>query len=694
MNPDGIKIVRGSFESPHYAGGHPDASSPNDGWIHVSTHSGHLDAEIKGSTMHIGMIDVHPDARREGLGRRLLRAAELEALHRGVTLVQGDAWTGMGVPFCRAAGYTVGGRSRIIPGALVVKKKLSLGTLTPETKEAPAAQMSFALESITRFLDLFERQDAEMAQQLRAHATKVLKAYREFLSGHFDRVFGRHQRVSGEDSHKLRHTSLTTFKHGGAVWIFSHPFGDSQHAGVFREPNFISLYEEGFRWVMKLAEARTDFIWLGTHSEPNWKRRRTEARRNAKEAIVQSLAVIDRLLQDHDFIGTMAHEMTHLKDHQQFPMDQRAQKANADLTQMKAQPGSLDFNKVYMAQNHEHNAYFLGALTTIHQLQQKFPNYTPDFETFRKEFIHYYGPNHWALTPEKHRRAILARLWQAWQNPTAPHPDEGTPESTPRFFNLFERQDAPDLQALYQQLNTQFFDNRLPQIPITWAPLKRVGGRVRFKVQPIPGQTQPTPFMVKLGRESRYKGHGLIPESLNMQISNLFQRGEDVIKGIMMHEMVHVWMAAVDHHYEESHGPNFLAMIKSLEGRCGFSIPLTDEIGDAPLADQGKLRTVCVYVTPRGAYTGMALVEPKAFRAALLNGKLTSFNRLLKKTMSVYEVTSPAWTRLSYKYPVGRKGDLMGHYKMANDAPELGELTAPLLQFERGEITGGSMASA
>lgn len=59
--------------------------------------------------LHIDLLWVAEDARRRGVGRSLLRAAEVEALHRGCAHVYLDTMDYQARPFYEGEGYAVFG---------------------------------------------------------------------------------------------------------------------------------------------------------------------------------------------------------------------------------------------------------------------------------------------------------------------------------------------------------------------------------------------------------------------------------------------------------------------------------------------------------------------------------------------------------------------------------------------------------
>lgn len=146
-----------------------------------------------------------------------------------------------------------------------------------------------------------------------------------------------------------------------------------------------------------------------------------------------------------------------------------------------------------------------------------------------------------------------------------------------------------DLQKKYNDFNQKFFAGELPDIPITWSNRKGVGGLVSYRFKAKPG----TPVRQKHARRN-YGDYELIPGTMKMTISRNFLRDEGSLDGIMLHEMIHVYMASIAGLIGEQHGPNFMKMLRELSTRSGIDIPLTDDTSDYVINPENKIKEFVV----------------------------------------------------------------------------------------------------
>ena len=163
-----------------------------------------------------------------------------------------------------------------------------------------------------------------------------------------------------------------------------------------------------------------------------------------------------------------------------------------------------------------------------------------------------------------------------------------------RFHELIEAvrtHDNAALKQLYDAFNHRLFDGTLPEIPVEYAKLKTVGGVVHTKVRRIPGQ------MIR--SLSRYSPdtHEIVPGSMRLQISSIYQREETAIHGLLVHEMIHVWVIAVEHDYNDDHGPKFLAKRRQLAAMVDFPIPLTDSVTGLQLTTTATRKVGAILLT-------------------------------------------------------------------------------------------------
>jgi hypothetical protein len=169
-----------------------------------------------------------------------------------------------------------------------------------------------------------------------------------------------------------------------------------------------------------------------------------------------------------------------------------------------------------------------------------------------------------------------------------------------RFHELTEavlKHDNADLKRLYDDFNTRLFDGKLPDIPVEYAKLKTVGGIVHTKVRRIPGQ------MIRSLNRYSPESHEIVPGSMRLQISSIYQRAETAIYGLLIHEMIHVWVIAVEHDYNDDHGPKFLAKRRQLSSVVDFDIPLTDSVTGLQLTTAATRKVGAILQSKPGKVT-------------------------------------------------------------------------------------------
>ena len=129
-----------------------------------------------------------------------------------------------------------------------------------------------------------------------------------------------------------------------------------------------------------------------------------------------------------------------------------------------------------------------------------------------------------------------------------------------------------DLLDSYNSLNKLYFQGELPNnFPIVWYKNKRLGGEVGLQV------LKRTKEVVKIN---------------HLKISNTLKRSNEDIISILLHEMIHVWVAHKKlNDYGVMHGSIFMSKLKELNTRYNLKIPATEAIGKLDLADEYKDKT-------------------------------------------------------------------------------------------------------
>lgn len=211
---------------------------------------------------------------------------------------------------------------------------------------------------------------------------------------------------------------------------------------------------------------------------------------------------------------------------------------------------------------------------------------------------------------------------------------------------LERRTPAPDLQRRYAELNRELFDDKLPEIPIYWDALTSVGGKVQFKIRRVAQH----PTMTRL--YGKYHGAEMVPDSLFMVVTNLYQREAANLDGLLVHEMIHVWFAAVDPQFDEQHGPRFMAKLRELQAKVDFPIPLKDNVASLDLAAHVTPKPVTIVWATRMPDTPVFQFLPDSYRKdpvlqdrvhAVVDQQVSSG---YLKDAAIYTMQSPAWMKV------------------------------------------------
>jgi hypothetical protein len=125
-----------------------------------------------------------------------------------------------------------------------------------------------------------------------------------------------------------------------------------------------------------------------------------------------------------------------------------------------------------------------------------------------------------------------------------------------------------DLQALYNRLNKQLFSNELPKIPIKWTTASRIPGEVQAQMKYRKQDKRLAKIMPQMGEVTKWKFLG---------ISKKFNLDDVSLEGIMIHEMIHVWVLAQGIIFTSGrdgmHGNEFRDKLHQLQGRANVPIP-------------------------------------------------------------------------------------------------------------------------
>ncbi len=128
-----------------------------------------------------------------------------------------------------------------------------------------------------------------------------------------------------------------------------------------------------------------------------------------------------------------------------------------------------------------------------------------------------------------------------------------------------------DLQALYNKLNKELFNNELPKIQIRWTNATRVAGEVAAQMEFKKNEKRVSKIMPQMGKITKWKFLG---------ISKKFNLDDISLKGIMAHEMIHVHLLhngiIFTSGRDGMHGHEFRDRLKIVRARANFPIPETE----------------------------------------------------------------------------------------------------------------------
>lgn len=232
-----------------------------------------------------------------------------------------------------------------------------------------------------------------------------------------------------------------------------------------------------------------------------------------------------------------------------------------------------------------------------------------------------------------------------------------------RYCSLFENANY-NLQDKFNKFNRELFNSELPNVPIQWSKLKNVSGKVEYKI--IRKSPKPDARLVRIGIVDKNKGVELVPNSVRIKISNLHKRTEEELDGILVHEMIHLYMVS-NGEYFENHGSKFNAKLKELNAKTNFEIPLTDKVGILELEGSQLKEVVVVYIQKQG-YDSFGLLNSKVVDNQLINEIENKFRYFVKnnsvKQVTVVRIKSIEWSRIASQLPIARSLKTVKYYKV------------------------------
>lgn len=201
-----------------------------------------------------------------------------------------------------------------------------------------------------------------------------------------------------------------------------------------------------------------------------------------------------------------------------------------------------------------------------------------------------------------------------------------------------------ELQDLYRDFNKKFFGGVLPDVPIKFGKLKTMGAYFTCKVR----RTKMPPSVT------------IVSGTELIKIDTQFVRTDEQMTALLLHEMVHVWVAAMGLDEREMHGPRYMTKLRELRKLSGIDIPETEK-GTKELVDKEKrLEVGVILVETKPDVYSFAVVAPARFKKldeveALLKTWNDRIRYKIVQKVTLWTVESEKWTAAALRFPIQRK---------------------------------------
>jgi len=215
---------------------------------------------------------------------------------------------------------------------------------------------------------------------------------------------------------------------------------------------------------------------------------------------------------------------------------------------------------------------------------------------------------------------------------------------------LIEDASTYDLHGKYASFNALYFDGKLPNIKLKWTNSSKLAGEVKVRYF-----------------ATMFKGKKVIKsfEHIHLGISKYYARDDSDIDGILLHEMIHVYLDTVGIHEGYSgikhHGKEFMDKLKTVERKSKITITITDTL---PKAKVAKVVDVGVVLIKRDNNNySIAVINKTTFNKNKdsLSPTRWDFGRSMKFRKGIVPNDMIA------KYPVQRSVKNVGFYVLDND---------------------------
>lgn len=139
------------------------------------------------------------------------------------------------------------------------------------------------------------------------------------------------------------------------------------------------------------------------------------------------------------------------------------------------------------------------------------------------------------------------------------------------------------LGPLYDTINRKAFDNELPRVKL----------RISSKLNRATGIAK-----------AKMRNGVLIPDSLEIAVSDKFALDPDTLEMILAHEMIHIWFYILGD-FKESHGMKFRAKASEVGRRLGKTIPLTHDSSGLQISRPPKDVAIALIINEKNNKIGI-----------------------------------------------------------------------------------------
>lgn len=211
-----------------------------------------------------------------------------------------------------------------------------------------------------------------------------------------------------------------------------------------------------------------------------------------------------------------------------------------------------------------------------------------------------------------------------------------------KLVNLFEAVSNVNLDQLYKKFNAKYFGDELPIVKTKWSNKKRSMGAVYA---------------------NRVKATGVITIK-HLEISKHLDITEEQLWGLMVHEMIHVYVL---HNLQLSenkggHGREFVKKLIELRRKVKFFVPETESEEEFEVSSHVKIKPTVVILRTGSNGTWVHAISEKGFKK--------DFEKIIGRFVQEHEYevfvsTSNNITKIPVARVLTKKG--MPYYRMSEE---------------------------